>query len=162
MALRPVVGPGYRPKPSLVGPVTPEPRPTLAPPATPSKSIGVVREVGLPYVGPGPDDPNLFMELRDRVVSRLFAGGGAKQFVHTEVLGPPPGGGPSFAGLSYAQRQPADSSIGKLYTEERLRFMRDQLRKGRAASILSVSPGDPGQGFQLGRKSILGGGTEST
>lgn len=47
-------------------------------------------------------------------------------------------------------------SFTRLATQERLRFMRERLRQGRAASILSLSGGDPGQGFQLGRKSVLG------
>lgn len=69
------------------------------------------------------------------------------------------GGGPTFPGLTTYRNDPVlSATLGfeRLATQERLRFLRERLRQGRAASILSLSGGDPGQGFQLGRKSVLG------
>lgn len=87
---------------------------------------------------------------------------------------PPPGTFPVFPGLSTPETVSAGIpgvylggtvpnpllrglDFKRLQNEERLRFLREQLRKGRLATVVSTGGGSPGQGFQLGKKSLLGG-----
>jgi len=48
------------------------------------------------------------------------------------------------------------SPTAQQQNEERLRFLREQTRRGRISSVLSGPVTSAGGGFQLGKKSLLG------
>lgn len=58
--------------------------------------------------------------------------------------------------LKVVRNAPGMKQLRSAENDERLRFLREQLRQGRLSTVLSVAGGKPGQGFQLGKKSVLG------
>jgi hypothetical protein len=58
--------------------------------------------------------------------------------------------------LRATQRRSGMKRLAGLESEERLRFLREQLRQGRLSTVLPIGENRPGQGFQLGKRSILG------